>query len=452
MRNLLLSVVAFYTLICACCRDDLHNYPHMDFHEELSDIIVANQSNIVGEDDVRRYLSSRMKTKGETADISVITGSDGDTLLYAVQYADGWEILSSDKRVPSVVAFSEYGTINAVSSAIGFIDWLDQTKASMSAIKNSSDDLLQFTPSEITENKQFWNVDLYGEGYDPDSLGLVQLPFVRGGHWEVQSVTYGRETYEKVNHQMITYWYQGHPYDLRCGYNEDGEQYSLGCGAVAVGQLYYFLRRRDNPSDYLYNTVPLLSLRTNTPDDYDNPTVVAVADYLYYVANELHTHFGTAGSWVSPDKVSDFFEARNYSCNRGFYDADSVKVSLVRGNPVLMLALPSIAESGLYNSLRDSHYFVIDGYWSLWNVKTTTYRFVRDDPTKPIPVFFDEIYTDVEYINVMNLYVKMNWGWKDQWESAHINDGWYSYTGDWIVDEDDSPSNYNTCRYMFIVR
>lgn len=409
-------------------------------------------SKNVSLNDVYAYLSTKGMTKSADSEISIITNDMGDTLLYAIQYPDGWEIVSSDKRVPAIVAFSEVGALD-LSSSSAFLNWLEDTKKSMSAIRHSPDSSLSFTTEEISENRMFWD-DLNSEGgeFDPDSLGLIVLPFIRGGHWEVQSVTYGRETYDKVDHLMDTQWHQGYPYNIRCPMDDNGNRYALGCGAVAVGQLYYYLRQRDFPDSFLYDNVPLSALKTEMSSNSYDPSVSAVADYLYNIYSELGMHAWDAGTWIMPGDIEDFFENHSYSCEYDRYNADSIRSSLEDGTPAIILAFtPYDIGIGSVAELSDSHYFVIDGYWRLWNVKTTTYRFVRDDPTKPIPGYFDEIQTDVEYMNVMNLYTKMNWGWSSQWSGGHENDGWYSYTDEWVTTENGVEDTYNMYRHMFII-
>lgn len=50
--------------------------------------------------------------------------------------------------------------------------------------------------------------------------------------------------------------------------------------------------------------------------------------------------------------------------------------------------------------------------------------------------------------------IKMNWGYWYQWyidgvnNTDYLNDGWYTLTGDWIVDKCISQSNYQYYRKM----
>lgn len=63
--------------------------------------------------DVQMFMSKyRTNTKGKDSKeyIKPFIDSDGDTLMYIIQHNEGWEVLSSDKRTPAVLAYSEKGT------------------------------------------------------------------------------------------------------------------------------------------------------------------------------------------------------------------------------------------------------------------------------------------------------------------------------------------------------
>ena len=62
---------------------------------------------------IRQYLSeqsSTLPTKGFNFKIEPIT-EGRDTVLYLVNYEDGWEAFSADKRAPKIFAKAEKGTI-----------------------------------------------------------------------------------------------------------------------------------------------------------------------------------------------------------------------------------------------------------------------------------------------------------------------------------------------------
>lgn len=69
------------------------------------------------------YLSRRdnvLTKTGVPVSVNPIVDKDNDTLLYLVNYQAGWEILSSDKRTPQVVAECENGSINLADMNPGF--------------------------------------------------------------------------------------------------------------------------------------------------------------------------------------------------------------------------------------------------------------------------------------------------------------------------------------------
>lgn len=39
--------------------------------------------------------------------------------------------------------------------------------------------------------------------------------------------------------------------------------------------------------------------------------------------------------------------------------------------------------------------------------------------------------------------IKINWGWESQWCYPFYNEGWYSLTADWVIDDGGAGFNYN---------
>lgn len=93
----------------------------------------------------------------ERINVEPIIDGDGDTLMYFVNYQEGWSILSADKRTPYLIASSDYGNISLSTDNPGLLSWLDMVALDMKKIIHSPDSSLNFTPERINANIEQWN-------------------------------------------------------------------------------------------------------------------------------------------------------------------------------------------------------------------------------------------------------------------------------------------------------
>ena len=94
--------------------------------------------------------NSTRASSNAIAKIECITGKANDTLLYVCQKQEGgWTVYSSDTRVPAIVAQSDEGSFDELMQICGAKLWIQSMADDMAAIRQLTDDKLNFSPEEI---------------------------------------------------------------------------------------------------------------------------------------------------------------------------------------------------------------------------------------------------------------------------------------------------------------
>lgn len=91
----------------------------------------------VTESDVRAYIA-RQKNSSEIRSIDPVQ-RDGDTLLYVVNYPDGWSVFSADKHLPPVVANGQTGSFDIKNlNNPGVLGWMNNMMELTSRLRKES--------------------------------------------------------------------------------------------------------------------------------------------------------------------------------------------------------------------------------------------------------------------------------------------------------------------------
>lgn len=415
------------------------NVQHL-LHEEY-------ENNCISIEDIRRYIdhSETSNTKGiETLSIIPIIDKTQDTLLYIVNYSDGWVILSSDRRTPAEIASSPSGTISLNNNNRAFLSWLNSTAIDLKRIKESDDDELNFSKEEIHAHRSVWEKISGNRMVDPD------IPITPGddtltlGDWVLYDTYYYYETYDSKEHTMVPeHWSQSFPYNNYCPLDNNGNHYYVGCAGVAAGALlHYFYRKNNYPSSF--NGIPMDSIAVNYYDyNLNADSTDVTARYLRAVNDDMGLtvtiNYWQGGTFAFPSQVSSFFSNHGYSCSYSSFDADIVKSNLLSQKPILMVAF----DEWILNlaNISEGHYFIIDGYELKRPVTAYYYVFVENGAIRP--QYGERVV--YEYGAPFVAHVTMNWGWSDQWTDNPQNDGWFTLTGSWATDN----GTYDIFRHMF---
>lgn len=386
--------------------------------------------------DIKKYLYNNKMTKSEEKipEIVPIVAADRDTIMYLINYNNGWEIVSGDKRTPAIIAFSENGQLDMDSSNPGFLAWMNNTASNMKRIKHSADAELSFSLDEIAFYESLWS-DSENKKMKVPPVDLN--PGVFTGEWVYVRTEVGIEHIKVVDHLTNTQWDQCYPYNQMCP-NHCGNQ-PAGCVAVAGAQMLYYL--------YKFNGKPIMATPTITMDalltsySIDKDKTKDVASFLRQIGDLVNMHYRDEYSWAIPSDLQKVFRYYGYSSSYIPFDNNKVEESLRKNIPVIVVAFDTFFK---IPNVFTGHVFLIDGYRLIRSYTRKLYKFVPDQQNVPLPINFETYRYETKYGSSFINYVKMNWGWYSQWGENPKNDGWYGLTNDWVVNVNNKEVNYHT--------
>lgn len=222
---------------------------------------------------VYRYLSEYKIspiTRANDFDIFPVLFEDRDTVMYIVNYTDGWEILSGDRRLPIVLISCDHGSISerALTDNPLTKDFYNSLK--MMIASDSLDSVAENHPFSHT-----WETLLRDP--IPDQWILVQTDTVNVID-EIQE------------HLTETKWGQGPPWNERApkvNYpSGSNERCVTGCGPVAIAQLLYYLHNSIGKPPKAYGdsnvttVIPSPTLGQGTVQIQDNEITLYSPTYL----------------------------------------------------------------------------------------------------------------------------------------------------------------------------
>lgn len=426
---------------------------------EPSFFVESELSCFVGLDQIYDYIEKQFpSTRG--GDISVIPYlSRQDTVMYIINYGKdrGWQILSADSRTPHVLAESGSGVFELDVNNPGLLAWMSCMGTDISFVRHAANEDLVFSKEEVSANMAFWR-DRRGKSprsIDPPEPGGED----EGWHELIVETT---QLVDSIPHLTVTQWGQLNPYNYYCPFksNSNQEKAPAGCVAIAGAQMLFFLHYKFGvpataPSSAycLGDTTGWQMSQTNwstTVWDAMDTTYIEtfVGDSLFSVAESplianvglrVGMKYGDNRSGASAsDLVDCVFDYYGVSCEYSSFDEDDTINSLLSGIPVIISA-----QSGFLPLISSRHTFIIDGYRSTrTRYKILHYYLKGDGSLDPNhPPYHTYSYGPTQ-INA----VKMNWGLGTQW-SDNLNDGWYSLTGSWVLDNN-GLKTYDYYRHM----
>lgn len=373
------------------------------------------------------YDMASLPTKGSIRSVAIepFIDQDGETLMYFVNYDDGWKILSADKRTPAVIAQGDVGSISMSSENEGLVAWLEMTAEDMKRIIHSEDGQLTFTSEEIFSHKREW---AKASGKEPLRFHGDSLPIIPNydGEWQLVSTWTEEVYYDDTCHLVQAHWDQWHPYNYYCPPKDSGSgNKPAGCAPVACGEMLQFLCDHFNYNLVLgwngyYVNVDDVGLEyTAYLDNYATPLLLRI------LGEELNAQYSDASTSVynSLTKIKNFYSSVGISSEKQSYSVTKLTQNLLNGMPVLVSA----------QSSSSGHAFIIDGY------KRTRTRYLEYyQRLSGYPPLLEERVDTVGYSSPHIYRIKMNWGWWTQWKDGYgWDDDWYALTGGWYVHSGD---------------
>lgn len=285
-----------------------------------------------------QFLRANEKSRCQLARVFA---DSGDTLLYVFNSESSYVVISGDKRVPPVLAFSDHQRFNEEDVIPPVQMWLDNYSRQLSALKQQPAGPKAINPA--------WQTLLLGKS-----------PFKDGS---------------SVSPLMKSHWGQGTFYNYYCPRDFAGENYHVvtGCVATAMAQLIYYYRFPETgigTYSYLDSTYGVQSADYgNTVYDYsamcDEPTAInpAISTLMHHCGVGVDMVYGPDGSGMynhsaarvlrtffkfSPETEYVFRDSTNL-------DWDSLIVTHLHRNMPLYYA-------GWSNPNVNGHGFICDGY------------------------------------------------------------------------------------------
>lgn len=371
--------------------------------------------------DVYDYLSDPVKTKSQDIRIDPVI-TDNDTTLFIVNYDNGWEVLSSDRRAPRVFAKSDRGSI---------------TEAELKTIPALSLLYGQFVSNIhfLKEHLSYTHTDNFYEKWDNTiTVARRSVPSSERGL---------SSSYEIVqNHLLQTKWGQGHPWNIRAPYTSINlQQHCLtGCGPVAMAQLLYYLQYKVGIqySPYLdcytYKYIPdNLNYIYLGPGDVtfsssnDDPVIVwnsmpldslcvgqsfeAVSTLMIDMGRITNSrYFRYATSTYDYELANSFMSDLHLTVLSGDVDFVTLSELIIQDR---MPAIFLIGHADSWSSWSNGHFVVADAM-------RETYQTNNDVLT--------------------GRYVGFNWGWDGQCDDIWLNTD--------VINWNIQSNNYNTIHYM----
>lgn len=463
-----LSIIFFaFVVVVACTVEPVPVHSIIE-KKGIESQQMCNINNFVTLDNVESILSDLAAEVKSSCPyyISPFLGEKEDTVFYIVNYEgnNGWKIFSSDMRTPPVLAESSTGVFSPSDNPnIEF--WLSCMAGDIEKVRSSKDKDLAFSEEEIMYNRTYWTKDTIRFRVP------VTKPGDEGGHWEYY-VTQRTIPQDSVLH-MNPHWDQEEPYNQYCPLKSDnsGLRAPAGCIAIAgAGTLYYLHKKLGHP-EYMVSNGYCYGDINNYSSSFDTPsaTVWNQMDSLYhsslsydgaeaimigYVGSLTGMNYNNEYSWTFPVRLkTNVFEPLGFSCSSGDYNENIAKESLLNNIPVIVTASNLLIPIDF-----DIHCFALDGYKCMVTEYTNHYYWVQDefpssDPGVLIPIFDDPEhnhpgYSLITYSNPYLSEIKINWGWASQWAYIPVNDGWYTLTGSWVVQNGNDTYDYNHNRSM----
>lgn len=444
MKNLLFFIASLL-LLFAC--DIIKISPDAIHEETLNPITSAVKTkgviptNHSISDHLIKIISEDRFEGKSIASVDTICNKGGDILLYVVNYDNGWALIAGDDRSESIIlAYDDEGHFNhreIVNPELEF--WLDLTKQSIQdAIDKDEKSPEPMINRALTKS---------GEPYYWIRIPLGQSTTIQDGG--------------QVDPLLNTKWGQEYPWNTKCPYWTQTYRCPAGCVAVATAQiLYYLVTQKNYPiglyhqitPTYSYNTVGnYYYISSIIRDQFNNPSsrwssmplaypgnnTSYVADLLVDIGEVIGMHYTGNGSGVF--NMDQAFWYYNVGSTSSAYYFSVVKESLNDGYPVMVGAYSTSYYTG-------GHVWVIDGYRDYEATVDKSYRWYMASSDSLSYYTYDLCYTEAEkqqyapeaneedifheYTYGSDTYLRMNWGWDGNGDTAHYylsNSSWPTY-------------------------
>lgn len=378
-----------------------------------------------------KYFAETQNPGKKLKSVEPLVYSD-DTVMYLINYAnaEGWMVLSGDKRFEPVLTVHETGNFSNESTNEGLDLWFSGIAENISYVKKNNlgvvnqegynvwamvDKAANITP-EIQEyyNKKYGIIPK--EHYDiveEDGKMIAKIKAQYSGYYGNEyiylvkrfvSSTASPSYISRSVSLCDATWGQGDPYNRNLPQvyksNVGYIQPPAGCAAVAMGMALLSLHYHIGKPNGLYHTVSSTgwiydsknystnfsrsNYNANSPlwdqmarsANQGNIRTGIVADFLADIGNRIGMSYGPDGS--SATSGASHFTSWGISADESGYNSSTVLSQLRSNRVVLMRADSDRKKKGIwpfrYYDYSGGHAWIIDGYVERTTTYTYTYR------------------------------------------------------------------------------
>ena len=376
---------------------------------------------------------TKSETLKEVRDVVPVKDDSGRTLMYAVNYADGYDLISATKKYHPVLAMVEHGTYTGEKTNTGYDvimnEYVEATQAAIDGkIKIDGnpwavyEDISFEAPVQTKVSDEYYDVvnqytgEWYQAGYNiyylrekPDNMPDEMYEqfcdyaseFDRQDHDYMQCSFIVEENYSNtttVGPLCSTSWGQKFPYNMSMA----DTSLPLGCTTIAAAQI---MKAIEYPTCYDWQAFP------NTVNYFypTNPSDTLLSDFLVALRANIGVNSqGEATLQELKQALKNHYAFNwNWSLNIVNHDNANIVASLDDDIPVCM--------TGLDENTDDGHAWVCDGYRSV--VDYTRYSLFVIPMDDEITELLEWERQDCYRGNTFTYH--MNWGWKG------AKDGYY---------------------------
>lgn len=422
-----------------------------------------DQEYFVTAEDLENFVKFR-RSASKRSDLAVKEvksyGFDSSqTLFYILNYDQGWEVVSADKRVQPTLAHGDSGEFTMECDNEAMKLWMNMLADGILQTRlgnfekegeetTASAESKEPTDAPQSDHTAFWNA-ISPAQEDATRNPIINIPtpgpldtlitIIPTHKYYLPHLT---ETFSESTYHgpfIQTSWGQSYPWNSCCPtymrLDNKTEKSLVGCGAVAAGQMLYYLENRFDmdiisyenvicsgnapnytmmrilPSTGLWDSMALTIIDNDTLDISER----YVAALLAHIGDVIKSKYGGKTYSNFADTKHYLFEELGIDCKHTEFNNEDLNIQLSeRHMPVMIRGT---------TSNNEGHAWIVDGYYSFstvirkYYILTTTVldsfeimQLSIDDATG----YEDSYYTSNDYA------IHMNWGWDGD------SDGWYS--------------------------
>ncbi len=382
--------------------------------------------------------STRSKNWGNIENIVTIEGDKGEPLIYAVNYTDGYVLISASKKYYPILAIVEHGTFSLNMEKSGESVVIDELKEKIQIankqekldlsyewkVYESNDSKIKHLTKptrgdeDIQDEMYYYAFDEWYCKYVEDYTDYMLLSeakdilpddvykrFVASvsdeDAWEGTKFSWENTALLLINYDGTRYYsgkYMGTEWSQTGIFNTTPYS-ALGCVTVAVGQL---MRYYQIPSDYPWSS---MVVKDNPPS-----ASTSLTDFLASLRSELNV---SVDGGASIEDAYNLFKKYGYDCElHRTHNKIAVDRSITKNNPVYARGIESGAQAGHAWVIEASKAHETGTEYTVFRLADYSYpKFEYVEPEGPN-------FYKPEPINFYKYYY-MNWGWGGK------HNGWF---------------------------